>query len=1007
MLALLFPRFANAAGTYFQQEVNYVINVTLDDKLHTLSGNVKFDYTNNSPDTLKEIYIHIWPNAYKNSETPLVKQQLSNGTTDLFFADDEERGYMDGLQFTGNGKSINFQYTAVDYGKIILTDPILPGAKVTFSTPFFVKIPDARFSRLGHKDQAYYISQWYPKPAVYDATGWHPMSYLDIGEFYSEFGSFEVHITLPSNYVVCATGELQDKDELAWLNLKAMDNSSVSDNSIPPSDINTKTLDYKQSGIHDFAWFADKRYQVQKGSLILPESHRRVDTWAFYTPAHAAIWKRATEYINRAVVNYSQWNGDYIYSSCSVAEGSLAVSDGMEYPMVTLVNSHDTLSLESVIVHEVGHNWFQGMLASNERDNPWMDEGMNSFNELRYMLQQYPPKKNDNINELYIFGGALSRFFGFDAMSHKDSWQLEYNIAASTRSDLSSSLPSESYNWLHYGISIYRKPALSFYYLKQYLGEEDFDRCMHNYFRRWNSKHPHPEDVKKVFEEFSGKKLDWFFDDLLYGTGIVDYKISGVNKSPGKYTVRIKNNGNISSPLWLYGMKGDSVITTAAVDGFAGTKELESHCSECTSFSIDYFRYSTDVNTNNNHIYTSGLFKKKDPFSIGLFPKTNPANGRRLCIFPAIGWNEYNKWMGGVTFYNKTLPLKKFEYSLTTMYGFGDKEPAGTGSIDYNIYLRKTFLKSVKIGVKGKRFAYGYTYERKSFDVFEKQKLHYLRWEPNVVFDFRGRKPVSTSSNKLFFSMVNVSEENLELKARIDSPRYNITGVVENSRWAFRAIFMHANTRSIDPYSIKLMSEMNEDYQKVSVEGKYDFVYAKAGRAVRTRLFAGIENRNSEGIAYPFYMSGWSGAQDHWYDEYYFGRSETEGVLSQQMSLHGGGFKADIPYAATAEWLAALNIDVDLPGTLPISVFLDVGTFKEAKDILSIYNVDNNIIYDGGICLSLVYAKIYFPVLRSADIKAYQSGDFGIDRISFGKQIRFEIDLERLNPFYLRNQFLK
>ncbi|MEP7263047.1 MAG: M1 family metallopeptidase [Bacteroidota bacterium] len=1003
----MFPGFAKAGGSYFQQEVNYVIHVTLDDKLHTLTGDVKFDYINNSTDTLKEIYIHVWPNAYKNSETPLVKQQLLNGTTDLYFADDEDRGYMDGLQFTYNGKSVNFQFIAVDYGKIILSDPILPGGRATFSTPFFVKIPDARFSRMGHHGQAYYISQWYPKPAVYDATGWHPMSYLDIGEFYSEFGSFEVHITLPSNYVICATGELQDKDEVAWLSLKASGNSSVSDNSFPPSDITTKTLVYKQSGIHDFAWFADKRYLVQKGSLILPETRRRVDTWAFYTPAHAAIWKNATEYINRTILNYSRWNGDYIYSSCSVAEGSLAVSNGMEYPMVTIINSQDTLSLESVIVHEVGHNWFYGMLASNERDNPWMDEGLNSFNELRYLIQQYPPVNNVHVNDLYSFGGRLSRLFGFDAMSYKDSWQLEYDIAAATRSDQSLMLPSESYNWLHYGISIYRKTAIAFYYLKQYLGDEDFDRCMQNYFRRWNGKHPHPEDVKKVFEEFSGKKLSWFFDDLLPGTGVVDYKICGVNKSSGKYTVRLKNNGDISSPLWLYGMKGDSVITSTNIEGFSGSMELENNCTECTSFSIDYFRYSTDINRNNNHIYTSGLLKKRDPFSIGLFPKTNPANGRRLCVLPSAGWNEYNKWMAGVTFYNKTLPLKKFEYSLTALYGFGDNEPAGVGSATYNIYLRKSAVKSIGIGVKGKRFAYDNTVARKSFDVFEKENLHYLRWEPGVELNFRNKNPVSTSQSILFLSMVNVSEQDLELKARIDSPHYNITGVVENNRWVLRATFTHSNDRTIDPYSFKLTGEMNDDYQKLSFEGKYDFIYAKGGRAVRTRLFAGYENRNSDGTAYPLYLSGWSGSQDNWYDEYYFGRSERVGILAQQMSMHDGGFKVNIPYGSTADWLTALNINVDFPGSLPLSFFLDVGTFKDAKDILSIYNVDNSIVYDGGICVSLVYAKVYFPILRSSDIKAFQSGDFGVDRISFGKQIRFEIDLERLNPFYLRNQFSK
>ena len=209
-----------AAQNYFQQKVNYTIDVVLNDEDHTLKGMVYIDYTNNSPDDLDFLWFHIWPNAYKNNTTSLAKQKLEDGSTALHYATEEERGYITNLDFKVAGKSVKWNYHPehIDICKLILNKPIQAGESIRISTPFFVKIPDAKFSRLGHVKQSYMITQWYPKPAVYDKDGWHPMPYLDQGEFYSEFGSFDVSITLPGNYTIGATGDLQNQSEIARLN---------------------------------------------------------------------------------------------------------------------------------------------------------------------------------------------------------------------------------------------------------------------------------------------------------------------------------------------------------------------------------------------------------------------------------------------------------------------------------------------------------------------------------------------------------------------------------------------------------------------------------------------------------------------------------------------------------------------------------------------------------------------------------------------------------------------
>ncbi|MBC3542065.1 hypothetical protein H7U12_20410 [Rufibacter sp. H-1] len=210
------PFVTFAQKTYWQQEVNYTIDVKLDDERHTLKATEQVEYVNHSPETLTFLYFHLWPNAYQDRSTAFAKQQLLNGEDEFHFAPQEARGSISGLDFKIDGQNVTWELDAQhpDIAKLTLNQPLYPGGRIIISTPFQVKLPDS-FSRLGHVGQSYQISQWYPKPAVFDHEGWHPMPYLDQGEFYSEFGSFDVRITLPANYTVGATGELQNAAERA------------------------------------------------------------------------------------------------------------------------------------------------------------------------------------------------------------------------------------------------------------------------------------------------------------------------------------------------------------------------------------------------------------------------------------------------------------------------------------------------------------------------------------------------------------------------------------------------------------------------------------------------------------------------------------------------------------------------------------------------------------------------------------------------------------------------
>ncbi len=498
---------------YWQQEVHYNIRVSLNDSSHTLQGNWQLVYTNHAPDTLTFLWIHLWPNAYQNEQTGFAKQ-LKSDKADYNKFRKMESGFIDGLAFSTAGKPLvvlpHPQYN--DIIKLVLDRPLFPNDSIKLSTPFRVKLP-GYFSRSGHEGQQYMVCQWYPKPAVYDRKGWHEMPYLDQGEFYSEYGSFEVSITLPEDYVVAATGTLQTSSE--WQKYKAIGSENLRQREnnkqvlySASQNNKTKTLQYSAENVHDFAWFADKDFIIQYDTLQLPNGVF-VDAFTYHQPNGNPFWKNSISFVKDAVRQYSGWLGDYPYPVVQAVEGPAnSNSGGMEYPMVTLITSPDADSagLDAVITHEVGHNWFYGILGTNERTHPWMDEGLNTYYQFRYEALKY--RSNS------IFGGMLPAEFKklpVDEFLARIYTILNTNMPSRAPVNTAS---ADFPNKEDYANVVYLKTAIWLFLLERSLGIDVLDTAMKSYFQKWKFKHPYPEDLKHCLEQSSKNGLDAYFNLL-------------------------------------------------------------------------------------------------------------------------------------------------------------------------------------------------------------------------------------------------------------------------------------------------------------------------------------------------------------------------------------------------------------------------------------------------------------------------------------------------------------
>jgi len=987
---------------YFQQKVDTYIDVELDDENHILRGFEKMVYYNNSSLNLDKIIIHLWPNAYKNSNTNLAKQKYSDGSTSFKYAESIDLGYIDSLDFKVNGKIVKWQFLneQIDISELLLTKPLKPGDSIIITTPFRVKIPSGKFSRLGHIGQSYQITQWFAKPAVFDKNGWHPMSYLDQGEFFSEFGNYDVSITVPKNYVLMATGDLQNKEELEFLNEKAeltsqlikenklavRDSLGRKDMSFPKSSVEKKTLRFIQKNVHDFAWFTDKRYHVLKGEVNV--NNRKITSWALFTNNEAKLWRRSIEYINDATRYFSKWVGEYPYNHVTAVDGTISAGGGMEYPNITVIGSSgDSKSLETVIVHEVGHNWYYGILGSNERENAWMDEGLNTYIEIRYMEEKYPNgyfrKKDSTQNK--------SRGISLNIpMEEKELQHIAYQFNASRNYDQPLKMGSKDFTQMNYGAMVYCKTGIGFHYLKAFLGEELFDNCMNEYFNQWKFKHPNPNDIKIVFENVSKENLDWFFEDYIKTTKKTDYSLKKVSKiNDQEYLIKLKNVTGYNSPIPVQ-MINDSneIISEKWINGFKkDTTFVYKTSVKPSRIAMDYDVITTDYDYKNHIAKANGIFKFYKPIKFKFLPVSINNNKENLIYYsPIIAGNAYDKTMVGLVLYNSGINDKKVEWLINPLYGFGSKKLVGSGKIQTNINTNGLFPR-IELGYKIR------SYNNEHNELYKEQ-----RWTKQEIFTDLRIKSKNLRSSPF---------QNIILRTiRVDDFGPDGTFIWPAEPIGKTAYYgeIEYNLKSrqiLKPKELKLnyIYGFNENINLVNclqLTSKIEKSYNKSSDKIRWRFFAGYHFNQDISKQYSFYLSGKNGRTDYLYDNIYLGRnySNQEHLLSRQNDISYGGFKVMDTTLRSNSWMISNNFKMDIP-KLPIGIFADLGIFKSSSG-------DNKIKwgYNAGIYTSIVVNEeiigIYLPILYSDNI-GVTLNDFKVLQ-----RINFIFNLKSINPFTIK-----
>jgi hypothetical protein len=952
--------------------------VVLNDRKHELNGFESVKYINNSPDSLSFLYFHLWPNAYSDNKTELARQIFSQKGKGKLFNDPELNGYIDSLDFKVEGHHVQWNLLSglPDICRIILNKPIKHGDTIIITTPFHVKIPKGVTSRLGHIGESYQISQWYPKPAVYDRSGWHQMPYLDQGEFYSEFGSFDVSITLPANYIVGATGNLQNEQEKELLNILSEDTSWMKtpvygEAGFPPSSEQMKTLQYTENQIHDFAWFADKRFHVQKGKVKLPDSGREITTWVMFTNREARLWKDAISYVNDAIWYFSKQIGDYPYDNFTAVQSALSSGAGMEYPGLTVIGlALDPYTLDEVIAHEICHSWFYSAIGSDERRFPFMDESLAGAFESRYMDERYPGKK---LWEIYFRNRKLAELVHINDMPVQRMQELEWLVQARMNLEQPVDLAAPDYSEVNYVTIIYNKAANGFNYLRAYLGDSLFDSIMHDYYCIWKYRHPRPEDLRTIFESNTDKDLSWFFDDFLGTTKRLDYKMVRLENQK----LLIKNKGEMKAPVLIAGMIGDSICSEKWVDGFEGKKWIDEAQNNYSEIRIDPEHKMPELFRLNNNIRSSGICRRSDPVQSRFLLTLEDPDKRYLIYIPVVDWNKENGFMAGMALHNGMLLSKPLEYLVVPFYSFHKSGLAGYGKVSFNITPYDKFIRIASFTLEGAQFgALG--------------NQNYQKAKIGLDLYFRPKKMNHPVHQKVFGYYIAASDlQQIELLRQANIRSYLQFGYLLESNGI------------VNPFNMLVSFESGKSFQKTSLEYNYKYCYNGKKSGLEMRLFAGTMLKNTS--ADPFYTfsaSGRSGPEQYLYQGVYPDRfSEFPNTLgSRQMTLSEGGLVSYVNDSlGYSRWLCSLSLTSNLPGKasrIPVKPFVNLLLNDHGPG--TIYK--STLFFEAGIKTGIWdFFEIYIPLLVSDNIDAITG--------SFKDRIRFVFKLDIFNPINLKSKF--
>lgn len=837
-------------------------------------------YHNTSDSTLTNIYIHNWPNSFKDRKTPLSKRFIKNFNKTLYFSKEEDRGKTTIKNLTINFESVDFieLENQEDILKIPLTKSLKKNDSAKIDITYVVKIPNAKFTNYGKNKKGYHLRFWYLTPAVYN-KGWQLMSNLNIDDLYENSTDFTIEIDIPKTYTL---------------------ESNLYQYETKKDSINNHYLIGKNKT--DIILSINKKKQLK----TFKTKNTNIYTDVFDEDID---YKTATNMLSRELLFIEKYLGKYPHKEIYIDKTTQRKDPiyGLSQLPNFLRPFSDSFKWDITLFKALSKKYIENTLLLNKRTDYWFLDGLQNYLLLEYIDKYYPNAK--------LLGNLSNRWFikkyNISKQNFNDKYPLVYQFVSRRFLDQALATSADSLSNFNRKIANKYKAGLGFRYLKGFLGDSVLNSALKEFYQKHQTKTISSFEFQKTLESKTLKKVDWFFNDYIKTNKKIDYTIDNVIEKEDSLEVTIKNKRNITTPVLLYGLKDKEVKFKKWYTDIDNSKTITIPKQDFNKVALNYENYYPELNTLDNwESLENKIFNK--PLKLSLLKDVQDPYYTQLFYQPNISYNFYNGLILGAKLHNKPLIKRNLEFSIAPSYATKSNSVIGSYSFLYNQYLEKTKIYKIAYGIAGQTLDYA-------------PNLSYTSVVPftNIIFKRKSLRDATTESIRA--KLVHIDKEVALNTIKTEQDSYSV----------FSLSYNYVNPDIIKEFRYKFSLEVAEKFSKAAVDLRFRSL-STTDTQLDFRFFAGafLKNRTNGN----YFSFGLDRANDYLFQLNYFGRSEDSGFFSQQYIIAEGGFKSVLPTRFANQYMMAFNSSFGLWKW--VELYNDVAFLKNKNE--SIYFGYNN-----------------------------------------------------------------
>lgn len=884
---------------YCSAQNNISINAEYDEESQTFSIQQTISFKNESTQSLDEIYLNDWANAYSSKSTPLAKRFAEEYKRKFHFAKREERGYTEIKSFLNtSGDSIKWDRPLghPDILRLKPISPLLPGQTIDIHIDYTVKIPSDKFTRFGIDSESNLkLRNWYITPAVYK-DGWQYYSDRDMGDLYTPPSNINITLKIPEAYYVAsglAVEEQASNDGFKTVTLQGDDRVDSKLYLTKTYIFETKTTNFSKIITN----VEDDGLQPEIKNLILGRIlHFLNDRLGEYP--HEKIFVTREDYMESPIYGLNQ-----------LPSFLRPFPDGFQY---------DVKQLKTITSY-----YLENTLLNNPRKEQWVNDAILISLIMDYVDIYYPKMK---------LIGSLSDVIGirwFHAADLKFNDQYQFLFMNMARLNLDQPLTTSQDSLVKFNKNIANayKAGIGLKYLENFQEDDAVKTSISQYYSANKLQLTSASEFEEILKENSNKNIDWFFENYVATNKNIDFKIKHVEKLEDSLLVTINNKTQNNMPISLYGLKDGEVVYKTWVEDIPKSKEVMIPNNGIERLALNYENEVPEVNQRDNYKRVTSLFSK--PLQFRIFQDIEDPKYNQIFFMPEFDYNLYDGVSIGPKVYNKTFLNKNFNFNLSPKFGFGSQTMVGSASFSYTSQFKNQKLYAISYGLGGTRFSYGYN-------------LFYEKFTPYLSFRFRNQYLRDNERQALTIRNINVKRD-VDPLAPVEQPDYNVFNV------NYRYSNPHLSAYSAASFDYQLA----EKFSKISMSLEYRKLF-KSNRQLNLRFFAGtfLYNDTEDMDYFSFALDR---PTDYLFDYNYYGRSQGSGLFSQQIIVAEGGFKSQLEPAFANQWLSTVNASTNLWKW--IFAYGDVGLIKNKNENAKVM-YDSGI----RVSLVDDYFEVFFPV---------------------------------------------